>query len=184
MGRTFRYGDEDDEQILGPGDRLVVPMALMDSMDQRTASIEEAKRSTYRAGERLGLHNRPDVRITDVAGDSGLALHRPGYRVADGIQRDMSVYAAYDAEAEAAYKNVGAGKREAQGQRVGDVCTVSTGGGRFGPEGARGHLKMINGELTCVADQQEDAASFKDEREAAYAAKDEYYRAAYRRDGQ
>ncbi len=98
MGRTFRYGDEDDEQILGPGDRLVVPMSLMDSMDQRTAAIEEAKRSTYRAAERLGLHNRPDARITDSAGDSGLSLHKPGFRVSTTVTRDRSIYDSYDAE--------------------------------------------------------------------------------------
>ena len=56
--------------------------------------------------------------MTDGAGNAGLALRRPGYRIADGIQRDMSVYAAYDAEMASAYKNVGARDREALGQRV------------------------------------------------------------------
>src|SRR5208283_384645 len=135
---SYQRHERDDPDAYGPdgllkdGHAIRVPVSMMDS---RTTWIEDAKRSTDAAGVRLGLHNRPDVRITDGAGDSGLALHRPGYRVADGIQRDMSVYAAYDAEAEAAYKNGGAGKREAQGQRVGDVCMVSTGGGPFGPEG-------------------------------------------------
>jgi len=126
MGRTFRYGDEDDEQILGPGDRLVVPMALMDSMDQRTAAVEEVKRSTYRAGEHLGLHNRPDVRITDGAGDSGLALHRPGFRISSTITRDRSIYDAYDAELARSYKNVGGVESEVCGQRDGDSCTVKS----------------------------------------------------------
>jgi hypothetical protein len=39
-------------------------------------------------------------------------------RIADGIQRDMGVYAAYDAEIATVYKNVGAGEREALGQGV------------------------------------------------------------------
>jgi hypothetical protein len=181
--RTFHLSDEDDAAILRDRERRGEPVLRsgesmrVSMMDSRTAWLDDAMRSTYAAGERLGLHNKPSLHITDGGGDSSDGLRRPGYRLADGIQRDMSIYAAYDAEAEVAYKNVGAGERGALGQRVGDVC-------RFGPEGVRGHLKMIDGELTCVADRQEDAASFKDEREAAYAAKDEYYRNAWRGDGQ
>ncbi len=80
-----------------------------------------------------------------------IAAHRPGFRISNTITRDRSIYDSYDAEIATAYKNVGAGEREALGQRV---------------------------------DQQEDATSVKDDHAAAYAAKDEYYRAAYRRDGQ
>jgi len=163
--RTYQRHDLDDNHaydengILKDGHALRVPLRMMDAMQK------DAHEHFSRA------------KVTDGAGDSDLGLHRPGFRISNTITRDRSVYAAYDAAAEVAYKNVGAGERETLGQRVCDVC-------RFGPEGARGHLKMINGELTCVADQQEDAASFKDDRAAAYAAKDEYYRTAYRGDGQ
>jgi len=173
MANTYRRRDLDnDDDILRDGEVLHVPLYLKDG--QPNPDLSPLQRDV---GEHAVRNAARRAQVTDGAGNAGLALRRPGYRIADGIQRDMSVYAVYDAAAEVAYKNVGAGERETLGQRVCDVC-------RFGPEGARGHLKMINGELTCVADQQEDAASFKDDRAAAYAAKDEYYRTAYRGDGQ
>ena len=155
MAKTYRRRDlDDDDDILRDGEVLHVPLHLMDG--QPNPDLSPLQRDV---GEHAVRNAARRARVTDGAGNAGLALHRPGYRIVDGIQRDMSVYAAYDAEAEAAYKNVGAGEREALGQRVGDVC-------RFDPEGARGHLKMINGELTCVADRQEDATSVKDDRAA------------------
>jgi hypothetical protein len=129
--------------------------------------IEEAKRSTYRAGERLGLHNRPDARITDGAGDSGLSLHKPGFRISNTITRDRLIYDAYDAAAEVAYKNVGGVESEVGGQREGDTCTVQSGQGLYGPEGSPGHLRMVEGELVCVADSKLSDA-MRDEHEAAH----------------
>jgi hypothetical protein len=119
--RSYQRHERDDPDAYGPdgllkdGHAIRVPVSMMDS---RTTWIEDAKRSTDAASERLGPHNRPDARITNGAGDSGLALHRPGYRVADGVPRDHSHYAGYDAEIATAYRNVGAGEREALGQRV------------------------------------------------------------------
>jgi len=143
MGRTFRYGDEDDEKILGHGDRLVVPMAMMDgSMDH----LDPLQRAVLR--DRL-----QGARITDGAGDGGLALHRPGYRVANGVPREHSHYAAYDAEIASAYKNAGASERKFTGGRVGDV-----GGGRSGNEGS-----------ACVTDDNlSNAVPVRDARERAY----------------
>ena len=104
--RTYQRHDLDDKDAydengsLKDGHALVVPLRMMDAMQK-------------------DVHEHfSRAKVTDGAGNTGLALRRPGYRIADGIQRDMSVYAAYDAEAEAAYKNVGAGKREALGQCV------------------------------------------------------------------
>jgi hypothetical protein len=72
----------------------------------------------------LGLHNikQPQHRITDGSGSGGTAFKKPGYRITEGKPRDMTHYAAYDAEAQAAYKNVGADEQHgpAVGQRAGD----------------------------------------------------------------
>jgi len=141
--RTFNLNDEDDaailrdrerwgQPVLRPFESMRVPLQMMDSVDNSRAAIERAKAATYRAGEKVGLHNRPDARITDGAGDSGLALHRPGYRVADGVPRDHSHYATYDEEMGRAYLNVGAVEGEVRGQREGDTCTVKSDQGRDG----------------------------------------------------
>ena len=114
MAKSYRRRDlEDDDDILRDGEVLHVPLYLMDG--QPNPDLSPLQRDV---GEHAVPNAARRARVTDGAGNAGLALHRPGYRIVDGIQRDMSVYAAYDAEAEAAYKNVGAGKREALGQRV------------------------------------------------------------------
>jgi len=151
--RTFRLGDEQDEAImrdrearglpaLADGERLVVPAQFMDSMQRDVGQHFAAKRA----------------RVTDATGDHGLGLQKPGFRIADGVQRDMNCYAQYDAEAEVAYKRgddpqTGFGARDAVGQRVGDLCTI---------DGERGHLRMVDGKLTCVVDRSSDAMPVRD----------------------
>lgn len=103
------------------------------------------------------------ARVTDPTGDGG--LHKPGFRVSDTITRDRSIYDAYDAEVASSYKNVGPVKSEVRGQREGDACTVKQ--GLYGPEGSPGHLRMLEGELVCVADNKLNDA-MRDEREAAH----------------
>ena len=123
MAKTYRRRDPDDDDILQDGEVLRVPLYLMDG--QPNPDLSPLQRDV---GEHAVRNAARRARVTDGAGNAGLALHRPGYRIVDGIQRDMSVYAAYDAEAEAAYKNVGAGKREALDQcvdRQGDAASVT-----------------------------------------------------------
>jgi len=162
MGRTFNVDEIDDDGdirfILRSGDKLRVPMALMDESPTGRAAIEAAKRSTYRAGERLGLHKQQggnDMRDTRLA-DAG---HRPGYRFGDGKPRATDHYAQYDADLEAAYKRgdnvIGFGERGTVGQRESDLCTI---------DGRSGTLRSIDGKLKCVADDDStgDAMSAKD----------------------
>lgn len=111
-----------------------------------------------------GKMKMADVHTAMQVVNSG-RYNRPGFR--SGLQQDAA--AAADARADAyleyetrltrAYKDargddpdVGFGENGSLDLQVGDVCTVSTGGGKFGPEGSRGHVKMVNGVLTCVAD--------------------------------
>jgi hypothetical protein len=88
--------------------------------------------------------------VTDGAGDGGLGLHRPGFRISNTVTRDRSIYDAYDAAAEIAYKNAGAVESEVRGQREGDSCTVKSDQGRDGSAESKLNDTM------------------RDEREAAY----------------
>jgi hypothetical protein len=62
MRRRYRKSYDDD--LLHDGQRLRVPMFAMDSATQRSESPHFA-------------------RVHDGTGDSGLAMHRPGFRVTD-----------------------------------------------------------------------------------------------------
>jgi len=126
MARTNykRHTDEDDDtrNILKDGERMRVSMYAMDgSMDH----LDPLQRAVVR--DRL-----QDARITDGAGNGGLSLHKPGFRISSTITRDRSIYDAYDAAAEVAYKNAGAVESEVRGQCEGDSCTVKSHQGRDG----------------------------------------------------
>jgi hypothetical protein len=90
----------------------------------------------------------------------------------DGLQRDVAkhfadagneqlrrqakhrTYDVYDAAIADQWRNPNKGvdSHGFVGARVGDICTVRAGAGRFGPEGASGHLRLIDDEMICVAD--------------------------------
>jgi len=116
--RTYQRHDLDDNHaydengILKDGHALRVPLRMLDAMQK------DAHEHFSRA------------KVTDGAGDSDLGLHRPGFRISNTITRDRSVYAAYDAAAEVAYKNVGRVESEVRGQREGDSRTAKSDQGR------------------------------------------------------
>jgi hypothetical protein len=66
-------------------------------------------------------------------------------RMLDGYQRKVARH--YSDESPV----TGFGSGAFGGQREGDVCTI---------DGWPGHLKQVNGPLTCVADRQQDSAAF------------------------
>jgi hypothetical protein len=74
-----RYREIYDDDLLRDGQRLRVPMFAMDSAIQR--------------GDPAHLG-----RVHDGTGDSGLAMHRPGFRVTDAPLSD-ALQRAYDAYA-------------------------------------------------------------------------------------
>jgi hypothetical protein len=88
-----RHREIYDDDLLRDGQRLRVPMFAMDSM-QRGAS------------PRL-------PRVHDGTGDSGLAMHRPGFRVTDAPPSDELQRArdAYEHDLRTAYRR-GAGKKD------------------------------------------------------------------------
>jgi hypothetical protein len=81
-----RYRDTYDDDLLRDGQRLRVPMFAMDSM-QRTATAHVG-------------------RVHDGTGDSGLAMHRPGFRVTDAPQSDemQRAHDAYEHELTTAWR--------------------------------------------------------------------------------
>ena len=76
---------EEDDLILRNGERMRVPLTMMDALQRDVA--------------------QHFARITDGAGDSGLGLHRPGYRLSSTVTRDHSHYDQYEAEVQNAWKN-------------------------------------------------------------------------------
>ena len=110
-----RHGDDDDRNVryhgdgrgpLRDGERLRTPLHLMDAMQRDVA--------------------RHAARITDAMGDSGLALRKPGFRVSDAFQRDLSIYDQYDEEVSRLWENPppGAGSSGPRGEREGDSVYV------------------------------------------------------------
>lgn len=115
-------------------------------------------------------HNRGPMRITDAAGNAGLALQRPGFRCL--LEDDASAHARAVARAVAyrdyekslcdQYKSppvfggddriTGVGARGAGGSQPGDPCTCS--GAEFPDDfGSPGHMQMVEGKLVCVPDK-------------------------------
>jgi hypothetical protein len=88
-----RYREINDDDLLQHGQRLRVSMFAMDSM-QRGASAH------------LG-------RVHDGTGDSGLAMHRPGFRVSDAPLSDelQRAHDAYERDLTTAWRR-GAGKED------------------------------------------------------------------------
>lgn len=124
-----------------------------------------------------------EVRVTDSNGDT-IGLHQPGFRVfhqdaefADRArQAKATAYRDYDDSVTNAWRTpTGAGSVDPRGQEVGDLCTIN---------GAPGHMRMINGVLTCVADPSQSArrsdGMIRDERAAAYADYDTWIASQWR----
>ena len=153
IDRHGRVVPDDDDPVLRDGQTLRVPLHMRDhetlSPQQREVMADKAARlSLDEAAKRFGL-------------DDGLALHKPG-------QRFSTDQAANDAREEARRESIDemcnawrkpaadASSGEFRGAQEGDVCTVREGG--VG-EGSPGHLRMLNGKLTCVPDKHRaDAA--------------------------
>ena len=135
MARTRRH-DDDRDDILQDGQKLRVPMRLIDG--RPNPDLDPLQRDVA----------RHFARITDGVGRRQ-GLHQPGFRVNDAQPRDLSIYDAYDAAKSREWENppTGQGSHGFVGAQAGDTCTVSTGGGRYGPEGSCGTLRRVDGQL-------------------------------------
>jgi hypothetical protein len=145
------------KKVLRDGHVARVPMYLRDSKPNPTLS---ATQQAIAASRR---------QLTDAE----LRSCKPGFRFAnkDAALRDAKaeakakVYAAYDAAISSAYLTppTGVGSANLRGAQEGDVCTVR------GPEfpdafGRPGHMRMRNGQLVCVPDNNAcDAAAATNE---------------------
>jgi len=180
MGRVFNLDEIDDRtdlrDVLRSGDRLRVPMRLMDSAppDRRHNTRGNNMTTNQDALQRdLARSASLKFRVTAADGSTGLSLNKPGYRVSDiNLEAEKQcIYDAYEKAIGEAWRDGdgdrdkgphGFGETGMSGPRVGDACSVKRGGGRFGDEGAPGHMRMVDGVLTCVADPVDDAKSVQD----------------------
>jgi hypothetical protein len=146
MKSRFETDDDavDERGVVRPGRSLKIPLHLM---DENTSTVDAVLQREFR-----------DRQYKDQV------LCRPGWRTADMLAtathraRDIArnriedAYQEYENRIQDEYKNPNAGRgdpkntgpHELFGSREGQVCM--TGGHE------PGHLKMINGELVCVAD--------------------------------
>jgi hypothetical protein len=87
-----KYRRPNDTELLEDGKRLRVPMLAMDGMDPVQRAVA-----------------RHSARVTDASGNSGLALHRPGFRCilddAAGAHAKEVAYRRADAELVNAWRN-------------------------------------------------------------------------------
>jgi hypothetical protein len=175
-----RQRDDDDDAfengVMREGARYSVPLRLMDSMQRDVA--------------------RHYGRLVDTDGNA--SLRQPGFAPRDATESVRAArkalddqYLAYDAAASSEWSlgkspPIGVGSHGFVGCEAGDLCTVRSGGGAYCAEGAAGRLKVVNGELQCVADgfdlsHARDATSLRDEREAAYQGYQDELATAWRR---
>src|SRR5690242_7717494 len=148
--RRRRRTDDGKDDVLRDGETHRVPMMMMDH--RRTNDEREV--------------------IHDGRGDSGLALHRPGFRISDTADVEAALAMKdYIEELSTAYKRdalpAGAYPLSAG---VGSACTV---------DGAPGELVRQGDYLICKPVRQ-DAGSTRDERADAYRARDEYLSNAWK----
>ena len=106
MIRRRHHADKDeleDNDILRDGERLRVPMRMMDSMQKEIA------------------HDHPQPLVVDALGETGLALHRPGarYLLAPTHTTDAAVQATLRVMRDEAYQqhNVEQSRRWANSDR-------------------------------------------------------------------
>jgi hypothetical protein len=124
----YDESDVDEHGVVRDGGRVKVRMTAMDHL----------------------IHDALDrsSRVIDAS------LHRPGFRTDSQAYRDgraarARAFQLYDAEAENSWRNppTGFGSGEVRVQRAGDLCTI---------DGHAGHLRHVNGVLTCVPDSNAD----------------------------
>jgi hypothetical protein len=157
--------DFDEQGLLRDGRTYRVPLRMMDGVSRAIAD-----------------HIKQTVDITDHFGDASLGLHRPGFRKLDGgnegdailrkaEMRDRAeAYQDYERDAESGWKTDAWGA-----QNAGDVCTIN---------GNPGHLKMVNGEMTCVPDAKDAVSDLRDQANDAanaYSAYEDELAEAWRR---
>jgi hypothetical protein len=109
------------------------------------------RRSMYLMDGGSRTDDRGPMRITDAAGNGGLALNRPGYRCL--LEDDAGIHA--KAEAQRQYlkdlQNAWRGDAGNEGMVEGAACIVRN-AEYPNDQGMPGHVRRIGGRLICVPD--------------------------------
>jgi hypothetical protein len=161
--RALLMDDEHDPRLLADGEAMRVPMSMMDS----------AKPPRLADGKQVPSH-RPGFRLAgSLATDAKMAERKKSY---DSYDEEISRAYLGDAAVESPSTGFGsAPSTELRGRREGDQCTI---------DGWPGHLRDVNGKLSCVPDNKgsQDAKSLKAIRDEAYDSYDEFVSNAWRGD--
>ena len=175
--RTYIYGNAAHDKVLDARIKRGQPILNDGEILRVPLSMQDAATEDFRGRQRAAR------KVVDGSGESGLGLHRPGFRTTgnfaatrDERQQVRDEYETYITgawrigDARGDDPQTGFGENGPLGQ-VGTACTVRGGGGKYGVEGSPGTWRQIEGVgLVCVADDRgtDDAASVKDARERAY----------------
>jgi hypothetical protein len=172
MARNVRQIDDDDSfdenGILRDGHVARVRMMTHDGGDNLTdlqrsilsdAAIKDAFAMRDASARSFGLRD-------------GLSLSRPGFRYNTSDAADTNREKLYDGY----QQDMGQRWRGADNVGQAVACTVRSGAGRYGMEGSPGIMRMIDGELRCVADDRSndgrrDSQTTMDAEYAAYDAR-------------
>lgn len=164
------------KKVLKDGKTFRIGMRFMDSKNLDAVQIAVMRDGkTWRIGDTGQGVNRPGFRVAKTMSPGGAHLRddlATAYRENDDYLRTAYLgdtkqappaptmtedhYSAYDSDLQNAWRGTdqnpptGAGSHGPIGQRAGDVCMTNA--------KETGHLRLVNGVLTCVADRQSDAA--------------------------
>jgi hypothetical protein len=136
--------DMEKDDLLGDGERRTVPMMMRDSAGEPLLVTDAAEQA----------YERYRRRQMDAVAANRAAWLRLGRDGADAAERERAEQIYRDEKRRLS----DAWRQDAtpvgRGQQEGAACTVRAGGR---DEGSPGHLRMVNGKLTCVPDQRRDA---------------------------
>jgi len=189
-----------DSDVVKDGERIHVGMMFRDEDGLPGRVFLDADGTKVEAMDWQASYVRDCKVAHALGLEDGEALHRPGFRFCDVAGNEAKAKALLQSieDAENAWREppagsiaerapglprhepfsavTGAGESGGRnapsgysltGQREGDICTVRDGGV---DEGAPGHLRMVGGELRCVAvrEQEGEREDGRDERARAY----------------
>jgi hypothetical protein len=110
--KTKRRFHHDDDFRLGDGERLRVPLTMMDSV-QRSIAMDGDTSAVDNLLKRVQQRDAGPMRVVDGVsrGRDGTAMHRPGYRLFDGDDawehQKARMYDEYNRDLRDAYKGPG-----------------------------------------------------------------------------
>jgi hypothetical protein len=169
--------NHDDDPVLADGEHMRVPLFMADAaagLPGRRMLDAAAYRPGFRvAGATTGMtdaekaaemaeavfqdrrlsHAYAQKDFTDRWSYKGMAWLASDEALAIYDQEVGRIFTDDDDDDDDADSNTGAGEHGARGPQQGDQCTVKSGRGAYGPEGAAGTIVEADGALVCMANE-------------------------------